>query len=150
MVFHLCLQQTKKVVETHKCTSVAGHFDGHADALKQYTQHCPLEKIQDHTRCPWMPPLVAYLLCIAPAAARVTGKHRTIKNTPTFLAMLMAMAMRRYVTTHIAQWRRSRASLEATGCHHWASIMSDNIKGTYLHWFLLMIFIVHTLKTGTK
>jgi hypothetical protein len=53
-------------------------------------------------------------------------------NTPTKLAVLMAMAMRRYITAHIAQWWRSRASLEATGRHHWASIMSDNVNWTWL------------------
>ncbi len=53
-------------------------------------------------------------------------------NTPTKLAVLMVMAMRQYVTASIAQWRRSRASLEATGRRHWASIMSNNIKGTRL------------------
>ncbi len=56
-------------------------------------------------------------------------------NTPTKLAILMAMAMRRYVTALITQWRRSTALLEATGCHHWASIMSKNIKGTWLRCF---------------
>ncbi len=50
-------------------------------------------------------------------------------NTPTKLAILMAMAMHRYVTVRITQWRRSRALLEATGRCHRASIMSDNIKG---------------------
>ncbi len=59
-------------------------------------------------------------------------------NTPRKQAILMAMAMRRYVTTQIAQWRRSRASLEATGCHHRASIMSNNINWTWLWWFFLM------------
>jgi hypothetical protein len=56
-------------------------------------------------------------------------------NTPTLLAILMAVAMLRYVTARIIQWRRSRASLEATGCCHRASIMSDNITGTWLHRF---------------
>ncbi len=56
-------------------------------------------------------------------------------NTPTKLDVLMATAMRRYVTTRIAQWRRSRALLEATGRCHQASIMSNNIKGTWLWWF---------------
>ncbi len=51
-------------------------------------------------------------------------------NTPAKLAILMAMAMRRYVTARIARWRRSRASLEATGCCHRASIMPNNIVGT--------------------
>ncbi len=53
-------------------------------------------------------------------------------NTPAKLAILMAMAMRRYVTARIAQWRRSRASLEATGHCHRASIMPNNIVRTWL------------------
>jgi hypothetical protein len=65
-------------------------------------------------------------------------------NTPTKLAISMAMAMYRYVTVHIAQWSRSRALLEATGHHHQASIMSDNIKGTWLRWFFY-VFIVKTI-----
>ncbi len=56
-------------------------------------------------------------------------------NTPRKQAVLMAMAMRRYVTAQIAWWRRSRASLEATGCCHWASIVSDNINWTWRRWF---------------
>ncbi len=59
-------------------------------------------------------------------------------NTPKMVAMLMAMAMPRYVTAQIAQWRRSRASLEAIGCHHQASIMSNNINWTWLRWFFSM------------
>jgi hypothetical protein len=51
-------------------------------------------------------------------------------NTPKKVAVSMAMAMRWYITARIAQWRRSRASLEATGHRHWASIMSDNINRT--------------------
>ncbi len=59
-------------------------------------------------------------------------------NTPAKLAVLMAMAMRRYKTACISQWRRPRASLEATGCRHWASIMPDNIKGSWLRRFVFM------------
>jgi hypothetical protein len=59
-------------------------------------------------------------------------------NTPTKLSVSMAMAMRRYITTHIAQWRRSRASLEVTGRCHWASIMPNNIVGTWLRCFFSM------------
>ncbi len=58
-------------------------------------------------------------------------------NTPKKVAILMAMAMRRYVTARIPQWRRSRASLEATGCRHRASILSDNINWTWLRQFLM-------------
>jgi hypothetical protein len=60
------------------------------------------------------------------------NKQQSI-NTPKKQAVLMAMAMRRYVTA--AQWRRSRASLEATGHRHWASFMSDNINWTWLRRF---------------
>ncbi len=59
------------------------------------------------------------------------------RNTPAMLAILMAMAMRRYVTACIAQWRRSRASLKAIGCRHWASIMPDNIHQTWPRRFFL-------------
>jgi hypothetical protein len=58
------------------------------------------------------------------------GNKQQSTNTPRKQAVLMAMAMCRYVTARIAQWKRSRASLEATGCHHRASIMSDNINWT--------------------
>ncbi len=69
-------------------------------------------------------------------------------NTPTLLAVSMTIAMRRYLTACIAWWRRSRASLEATGCCHWASIMSNNIKGTWLCWLFLMYVIVKTIEKG--
>ncbi len=59
-------------------------------------------------------------------------------NWPQKLAALMAMAMRRYITMCITWWRRSRASLEATGRRHRASIMSDNINRTWLRRFFLM------------
>ncbi len=68
-------------------------------------------------------------------------------NTPKKVAVLMAMAMRRYVTACIARWRRSRASLEATGCHHRASIMSNNINLTWLRCFFDVI-IVKTVGKG--
>ena len=43
------------------------------------------------------------------------------KNTGELLAILITMQMRWYNTGPIAQWSTSRASLEVTGCHHWAS-----------------------------
>jgi hypothetical protein len=54
------------------------------------------------------------------------------KNTPKKVAMLMAAAVRQYNTALIAHWRKSKALLEATGQHHWASIMSNNINRTWL------------------
>ncbi len=56
-------------------------------------------------------------------------------NTPAKMAILMAMAMRRYITARIAQWRRSRASLEATGHCHRASIVADSCNRSSLPWF---------------
>jgi hypothetical protein len=49
-------------------------------------------------------------------------------NDSKKVAKLMAMVMRRYVTAHIAQWRRFRAFQNATKCHHWASIAANNDK----------------------
>jgi hypothetical protein len=54
--------------------------------------------------------------------------------------------VRRYNTAHITQWRRSRASQEATGRRHQASIVADSIKRTRQQCFFLMFFIVNTLK----
>jgi hypothetical protein len=58
-------------------------------------------------------------------------------NTPKKVAMLMAAAVRRYITARIPRWRRSRALLEATGRHHQASIMSNNINWTRLRRFFI-------------
>ncbi len=66
-----------------------------------------------------------------------TNKQQST-STPTKLAILMAMAMHRYITTRIAWWRRFRVLLVATGHRHRASIMSNNIKGTWLWCFFLM------------
>jgi hypothetical protein len=57
----------------NKCTSIAGHFDGHADALEQCAQHCLVLHVLGYTRHLWTLPLGKNLLCIAPAAARVAG-----------------------------------------------------------------------------
>jgi hypothetical protein len=60
-------------------------------------------------------------------------------NTPAKLAILMAMAMHQYVTAHIAQWRRSRTSLETTGHCQRASIMPNNIVQTWVQQLFSMI-----------
>ena len=71
-----------------------------------------------------------YVLPQRPPGQQANKQQST--NKPKKVVVLMAMAMRRYVTVHIAQWRRSRASREATGRRHWASIMPDNIVRTWL------------------
>ncbi len=60
---------------------------------------------------------------------RLTG-HKQMKqrqkNVPKRLAISMAAAVCRYNTAHIAQLRGSRATLEATGWCHQASIAGDS------------------------
>ncbi len=78
---------------------------------------------------------------LAPLPQRPPGQQANKQqstNTPKQVAMLMAAAMRQYNTAHITQWRRSRALLEATGCRHRVSIMSNNINQTWLRHFFLM------------
>jgi hypothetical protein len=79
-----------------------------------------------------------YVLPQQPPGQQANKQQST--NTPKKVAVLMAMAMRRYITAHIAQWRWSRASREATGRRHWASIMSDNINRTWLRRFFLCFY----------
>ncbi len=43
-------------------------------------------------------------------------------NAADLLAISMAMRIRRYGAERIAQYSRSRATLDATGRRHWASI----------------------------
>ena len=45
----------------------------------------------------------------------------TEKNGHASRAVLMAMRIRRYDAERITQYGRSRATLDATGCRHWAS-----------------------------
>ncbi len=77
-----------------------------------------------------------YVLPQRPPGQQANKQQST--NTPKMVAVLMAVAMHWYVTARIARWRRSRASLEATGHCHWASIMSDNINRTWLWRFFSM------------
>ncbi len=60
----------------------------------------------------------------------------------------MAAAVHQYNTACIAQWRRSRALLEATGCRHWVSIMSNNIKPDMAMIVFFDVFIVKTIGKG--
>jgi len=61
----------------------------------------------------------------------------------------MTTAMRQYNIAHIAQWRRYRASLEATERRHWASIHFDIINQMCLHRFLCFFHLQH-VESGQK
>jgi hypothetical protein len=65
-----------------------------------------MQHVQGYSGSHWTPASGNYSLCIAPAAARATGIHTTINKYTCKAAILMAMAMRRYVTRCIAQWKR--------------------------------------------
>jgi hypothetical protein len=73
-----------KTSMTNKCTSIVGNFNGHGSALGQYRRHLPIRHVQGYLGSHWMPPLGNYSLCIAPAAARATGKQTTINNYTYF------------------------------------------------------------------
>ncbi len=71
---------TNEARMTNKCTSSAGHFDGHGSVPEQYRWHCPMRHVQGYSGSHWMPPSGNYLLQIAPAAARATVNERTTKK----------------------------------------------------------------------
>jgi hypothetical protein len=67
-----------------------------------------MQHVQGYTGSHWTPPSGDYLLRIALAATRTANKT-TMYYVPTSMDILVVIAMRRYYTAHIAQWRRSRA-----------------------------------------
>ncbi len=52
------------------------------------------------------------------------NRRRQRTNAPPSRAILMAMAVRRCHTERVARCSMTRASLEATGCRHWATTCS--------------------------
>ncbi len=82
----------------NKCTSIAGHFDGHGGAPVPYVAHLPMQHDQGFAGSHWTPPLGDYSLCIAPAATRATANETMLQHVPTLLAISMAVAMRWYDT----------------------------------------------------
>ena len=105
----------------NECTSVAGHFDAHGEALKQYMRHFLMQHVQGYFGSHWMLPSGNYLLCIGRRPTR-------LKNVPNSLAVLMAIVMRWNNTKHIAQWRRFMAFIKATERCHRASTRFDSIQ----------------------
>ena len=82
----------------NECPSVAGHFDVHGEALKRYMWHRLMQHLQGYyTGSHWTPPSGAYSLCIALAAARATANKTLMYYVPTLMAILMVIAMRRYI-----------------------------------------------------
>ncbi len=71
---------TAKSLMTNKCISSASRFDGHGSEPAHYRWHCPMQHVQSYSGSHWTPPSGIYLLRIAPAAARATGKKKTINK----------------------------------------------------------------------
>ena len=65
------ISQAKKAAATNKCTSVVGHFNGHANKAVRCQVHRPIKHVQGYSRCHWTPPSGKYLPCIALADAMV-------------------------------------------------------------------------------
>jgi hypothetical protein len=101
-----------------------------------------MQHIQASTGSFWTPSSGNYLLHIAPAAARVTGKTGQRENI-SFLcwSFWMAMAMHRYDTVRITQWKRSRTLLGATGCYHRVGICSGSNNQTPMMDFLFFFIV---------
>ena len=81
-----------------------------------------------------------------PDGCQVDRQETTMKKHLPLLAILKALVVRQYNTTCIAYRRRSAASQEATGYHHWASTHSGNIHRTSLFMYFVFFFIVGMLK----
>jgi hypothetical protein len=62
------------------CSSIVGRFDGHGGPPVQCKVHHPMQHVQGYSGSHWMPALGNYLLRIAPAATRATGKQTTINK----------------------------------------------------------------------
>jgi hypothetical protein len=52
----------KKAAATNECTLVAGHFDGHAEAMKQYMGRRPMQHVQGYSGSHWTLPSGDYSL----------------------------------------------------------------------------------------
>jgi hypothetical protein len=69
-----------KLTMMNKCTLSAGRFYGHGGAPEQYRWNRPMWHVQGYSGSHWTLPSGNYLLRIALAAARVTGKQTTINK----------------------------------------------------------------------
>jgi hypothetical protein len=84
-------------------------------------RHHPMQHDEGFTGSHWMPPSGNYWLRIAPAVARATANKTKVQVVSTLLTILIAIAVRRYYTVCIVQWRRFVAFIKATNHHHRAS-----------------------------
>ena len=82
---------------------------------------------------------------------RMTGfacRQKNDEKASYLPAVSLAVAVRRYNTKRIARWSGTRATPEATGCRHRASIAADTMNRSRKSQFFLSFFIVDPLKRG--
>ena len=135
---------------TNKCTSGKGHINDRAVALKQYMQHLPMRHDQGFTRSHWTLPSGDQSLRIPPAAARATANKMKMQNVSTLLTILMAIAVRRYYTARIAQWKRFVTFIKATKRCRWASTRSNRHQSDMPTPISGVYFIVKLLKKSSS
>jgi hypothetical protein len=73
-----------KLMMTLKCTSIAAHFEGLADALVLCGVHHPMQHVQGYSGSYWTLPSGDYLLCISLAAAGTTANKTTMTKCTNF------------------------------------------------------------------
>ncbi len=64
------------------------------------------------------------------------------------LTILMVVAVHWYNIVCITRWRKSRAILDATGCHHRASIVANSSHWSYQCQFLFVFFHDQLVEKG--
>jgi hypothetical protein len=75
-----------------------------------------------------------------PSGYQGNSKQNDLEKWTNFAGHFMAAAVRGYDTTCIAQWGSSRALLETTGRHHWASIAANICNWSHIcHFFVFFI-----------
>ena len=135
---------------TNKCTSSAGRFDGHGSAPEQYRQHRPMRHVQGYSVSHWMPSSGAYSLRIVPASARATINKTTIKQYTHFAGHFDGHCNAAVQYRTHCPMEGSRASLEATGCHHRANTCSDSMQLDIPTPVLSVVFHCQIVKKATK
>jgi hypothetical protein len=91
-----------KLLMIINCTLSAIRYDGHGGLPVQYKAHCPMQHVQGYsgaTGCRHQ--ATTHSLLPQRLPGQQANKQQST-NTPTKLAVLIAMAMRRYITMHIA------------------------------------------------
>ncbi len=115
----------------------------------QWSRQCAgsIQMALPNAACPGLPrkPLDAaigrLLAPYCPSSCKGNSKQHNNKiSGPTLMAILMAAAVHQYNTACIAQWRRSRALLEATGRRHQASIAANSCNWSCLPQFFSKFF----------